>query len=133
MYGFIFGFQRLVWWPKWTPASIMSRMVSGVSRAGWKTSCGTGGLVSVWIVGSIDFLSRFFPPLTSTGVLTGAVTAGTRGALDQRVVLKRGQVSTTISTDCSHRFVRSFESFSRERALALGALILLRRLGRTQP
>ena len=21
MYGFIFGFQRLVWWPKWTPAS----------------------------------------------------------------------------------------------------------------
>src|SRR5687767_2023678 len=34
MYGFIFGFQRLVWWPKWTPASIMSRMVSGVSRDG---------------------------------------------------------------------------------------------------
>ena len=21
MNGFIFGFQRLVWWPKWTPAS----------------------------------------------------------------------------------------------------------------
>jgi hypothetical protein len=21
MYGFIFGFQRRVWWPKWTPAS----------------------------------------------------------------------------------------------------------------
>src|SRR3546814_552860 len=21
MYGFIFGFQRCVWWPKWTPAS----------------------------------------------------------------------------------------------------------------
>jgi hypothetical protein len=21
MYGFILGFQRLVWWPKWTPAS----------------------------------------------------------------------------------------------------------------
>src|SRR5712692_7676927 len=21
MYSFIFGFQRLVWWPKWTPAS----------------------------------------------------------------------------------------------------------------
>src|SRR5438094_1720908 len=34
MYGFIFGFQRLVWWPKWTPASIMSRIVSGVSSDG---------------------------------------------------------------------------------------------------
>src|SRR5438270_2347339 len=27
MYGFIFGFQRLVWWPKWTPASSNWRMV----------------------------------------------------------------------------------------------------------
>ena len=24
MYSFIFGFQRLVWWPKWTPASSKS-------------------------------------------------------------------------------------------------------------
>src|SRR5438094_3316704 len=24
MYSFIFGFQRLVWWPKWTPASSRS-------------------------------------------------------------------------------------------------------------
>src|SRR5262245_45176646 len=24
MNGFIFGFQRLVWWPKWTPASSSS-------------------------------------------------------------------------------------------------------------
>ena len=31
MNGFIFGFQRLVWWPKWTPASIISRMVMGAS------------------------------------------------------------------------------------------------------
>src|SRR5436190_23104382 len=28
---FIFGFQRLVWCPKWTPASIISRMVIGAS------------------------------------------------------------------------------------------------------
>ena len=26
MYGFIFGFQRRVWWPKWTPASSSWRM-----------------------------------------------------------------------------------------------------------
>ncbi len=24
MYSFIFGFQRFVWWPKWTPASSRS-------------------------------------------------------------------------------------------------------------
>src|SRR3989338_1492885 len=28
MYSFIFGFQRRVWWPKWTPASSSSFMVS---------------------------------------------------------------------------------------------------------
>ncbi len=27
MYGFIFGFQRLVWWPKCTPASSICRIV----------------------------------------------------------------------------------------------------------
>ena len=26
MYGRIFGFQRLVWWPKWTPASSSCRI-----------------------------------------------------------------------------------------------------------
>ena len=26
MNGFIFGFQRRVWWPKWTPASSSWRM-----------------------------------------------------------------------------------------------------------
>src|ERR1051326_8389192 len=29
MYGFIFGFHRLVWWPKWTPAS--SRSFIGIA------------------------------------------------------------------------------------------------------
>ena len=28
MYFFIFGFQRLVWWPKWTPASRSIFMVT---------------------------------------------------------------------------------------------------------
>ena len=27
MYSFILGFQRLVWWPKWTPASSSSFIV----------------------------------------------------------------------------------------------------------
>src|SRR5438093_9992720 len=33
MYGFIFGFHRLVWWPKWTPASSRFFMVTSVMRA----------------------------------------------------------------------------------------------------
>ena len=41
MNRFIFGFQRRVWWPKWTPASSSSRMLttdtsdpfSGLSRS----------------------------------------------------------------------------------------------------
>src|SRR5436853_6946904 len=33
MYGFIFGFQRLVWWPKCTPASSSWRMVMDCAGA----------------------------------------------------------------------------------------------------
>src|SRR5690349_9773359 len=39
MYGFIFGFQRLVWCPKWTPAS--SRFFIVTSVIGFP--CWTGG------------------------------------------------------------------------------------------
>src|SRR5713101_7459683 len=38
MYGFIFGFHRLVWWPKWTPASSRFFMVTSVIRAPWYPS-----------------------------------------------------------------------------------------------
>jgi len=31
MYGFIFGFHRLVWWPKWTPASSNLLIISVVN------------------------------------------------------------------------------------------------------
>src|SRR5687767_8062407 len=35
MKGFIFGFQRRVWWPKWTPASRSWRMVKvGIAMGG---------------------------------------------------------------------------------------------------
>src|SRR5262245_29873610 len=33
MYGFIFGFQRLVWWPKCTPASSSCLIVTSLIRA----------------------------------------------------------------------------------------------------
>src|SRR5438445_8922033 len=39
MYGFIFGFQRLVWCPKWTPASSRFFIVTSVIRF----PCWTGG------------------------------------------------------------------------------------------
>jgi len=37
MYRFIFGFQRLVWWPKWTPASRSCLSVTSGMRK--RTSC----------------------------------------------------------------------------------------------
>src|SRR5689334_4167475 len=45
MYGFIRGFQRWVWWPKWAPASSNCCMVTtgaaiGISPSGY-TSVGT--------------------------------------------------------------------------------------------
>ena len=47
MYGFIFGFQRLVWWPKWTPASSSCFMVMAEpldwSAAAMVFSAGGGG------------------------------------------------------------------------------------------
>src|SRR5438309_11866813 len=61
MYGFIFGFQRLVWWPKWTPASRSWRMVMpcagamacAISAAG---GGGVGVLGCVWTFSDIVFL-----------------------------------------------------------------------------
>src|SRR3954451_294395 len=86
MYGFIFGFQRLVWWPKWTPASIMSRMVSGVSREGI-ISDGAADADEVSVVSMASFRV-----VSSADVIgfhhRGASTDGTRGPLDRRVVLK---------------------------------------------
>src|SRR3990170_1787026 len=45
MKRFIFGFQRRVWWPKWTPASRSSRMVTTDKTAPFFGLCGasTGG------------------------------------------------------------------------------------------
>jgi len=37
MKRFIFGFQRRVWWPKWTPASKSSRMLT--TATGWAPFC----------------------------------------------------------------------------------------------
>src|SRR4051812_38647969 len=88
---FIFGFQRLVWWPKWTPASIISRMVMGASLGeGW-TSGERAGLDdagdSVVVDVSIGFLSRWFPPPASAATATRHQSmAGTHGRLGRRVV-----------------------------------------------
>src|SRR3954447_307767 len=56
MYGFIFGFHRLVWWPKCTPASSSWRMVMPCAAciACCMTS-GTGG----GVVGGAALVSTF--------------------------------------------------------------------------
>src|SRR5918911_1211296 len=70
MYGFIFGFQRLVWCPKWTPASSSWRMV--MPCAGCIACCMPAGGdsvgVAVWTFSDIVFSSTSVAP-----------TAGPRG------------------------------------------------------
>src|SRR5919198_6187295 len=45
MKRFIFGFQRRVWWPKWTPASRSSRMLTTdtFDPFSWLTGAAAGG------------------------------------------------------------------------------------------
>src|SRR6187549_1078032 len=100
MKPFIFGFQRLVWWPKWTPASIISRMVIGASLG---EGCASGGepepepppggkpepegaVVVDSVVVSMLFLCVVFLRLRQQRPKP-ATTAGTHGRLDRRVVL----------------------------------------------
>src|SRR5687768_12915589 len=52
MYGRIFGFQRLVWCPKWTPASIKERRLMGRSSppsSGGSPTSGEGVASVAWI------------------------------------------------------------------------------------
>src|SRR5271165_1711187 len=51
MYVRIFGFQRFVWCPKWTPASMSERRGNGMSR-----SCGRP-----WAVVSVDWVIVALP------------------------------------------------------------------------
>src|SRR6185369_10105438 len=65
MYGFIFGFQRLVWCPKWTPASSSWRMV--MPCAGCMACCmpvasaatGGGAVVVDVPVSTFSAIARF--------------------------------------------------------------------------
>src|SRR5580704_15982854 len=94
---FILGFQRLVWWPKWTPASIISRMVIGASPgAGCAISsvgvAGVGVEVSVLVSMRVLFCVVFRrpchrgpqpePPFERTA------TQARNGHLDRRVVFR---------------------------------------------
>jgi hypothetical protein len=63
---FILGFQRLVWCPKWTPASIISRMVMGESVEGWTSSdAGEGDDDEV----SVDSILRLLCVVSSASVI----------------------------------------------------------------
>src|SRR5262249_41431135 len=69
MYGFIFGFQRLVWWPKWTPASSSWRMVmpcAGVIACCMPVASAPAGGPACVGIGAFDStvsdIIRFSPP-----------------------------------------------------------------------
>src|SRR3954467_3949842 len=76
MYGFIFGFQRLVWCPKWTPASrsdfmertAMYRLLSrdGLSRPSLAVAIAPPGLCPPLVGGGILRDSEGQPPDTRT-------------------------------------------------------------------
>src|SRR6185295_16491579 len=67
MYFAIFGFQRLVWWPKWTPASRSSFMVI----------CAIAGyLRSVCLRAPCGLRSSRRPPPTSERVCGGLARSG---------------------------------------------------------
>src|SRR5256885_16067514 len=88
MYGFIFGFHRLVWWPKCTPASSSWRMV--MPCAGCIAACisgdaagggGVGVLVLGWTFSDIVFLlhlrrAQSRPPFWGTLPGSGGVRSG---------------------------------------------------------
>ena len=110
MNGFILGFQRFVWWPKWTPASIISRIVSGVSSEGWKDSFGAAVVVSV----DISFLFRVGfrrrrPRGSSPPPPELAPDSAARVVLSFGVWCLRGQVFTTFSTPCCAKDAESLE------------------------
>ena len=47
MYSFIFGFQRRVWWPKWTPASSRSFMLTTEAATDGAAAGAGGGTVGM--------------------------------------------------------------------------------------
>src|ERR1051326_2054117 len=84
MNRFIFGFQRRVWWPKWTPASRSSRMettamgflplVDGQRAGGARTEpAGTAGTPVLTSAGEWD---RSATSLAGTGRLEGHLELG---------------------------------------------------------
>ncbi len=60
MNRFIFGFQRWVWWPKWTPASSISRI----------DTTDMGYLLRLWLLASAPFVPPSYPS-TQDGTTDG--------------------------------------------------------------
>ena len=72
MYGRIFGFQRLVWWPKCTPASRSWRMRDGGFRPGGLCDCLIHLISSRFSTAPFTGCLRPDPPAT-LGTLQGRV------------------------------------------------------------
>src|SRR5580692_1752701 len=76
MYGRIFGFQRLVCWPKWTPASRSDLSGRGNSARRLGTPWAVVSTISDWVI--MRFLSVGPPPSPRISV-AGAPSAESRG------------------------------------------------------
>src|SRR5690348_12901771 len=68
----IFGFQRRVWWPKWTPASRSSRMLTAIWFLPWlgcDAPTGTGGT-------GRRGRHRHLPRIAGSGTKSAGIVAG---------------------------------------------------------
>src|ERR1700733_5878379 len=73
MYRFIFGFQRRVWWPKWTPLSRSCFIVTTVLMAAVPSFRARGTWLP-WLVP--PFLA--LPAMTAAVAVRGSVVPGAR-------------------------------------------------------
>src|SRR6266851_5513684 len=100
MYSFILGFQRRVWWPKWTPASSSSFIV--ISTAKFPplriAACGSGWLLLAGLKTGHNNLAAEQPscrqlaghdlvPASRNGALPRGRSKRPRGPLTQRLAL----------------------------------------------
>src|SRR5437764_14551083 len=97
MYGFIFGFQRRVWCPKWTPASSSSFIVTSTKEfsllgllALAELETGAGALLAVLLAFLLARIARQEPGrLEAVAQLAVELEQGARDAVPYRTGVTR--------------------------------------------
>src|SRR6476469_8252570 len=107
MYGFIFGFQRRVWCPKWTPASSSSFIVTSTKEfsllgllALAELETGAGALLAVLLAFLLARIARQEPGrLEAVAQLAVELEQSARDAVPDRAGLARAAAARHRDTD----------------------------------